>query len=44
MEEKYGVTKIELLSEEQLIDLDRYVSSVADQRASRQSSHIKAVS
>ena len=44
MEEKYGVAKIELLSEEQLTDLDRYVSSVADQRASRQSSHIKAVS
>lgn len=44
MVEKYGVTKIELLTEEQLTDLDRYVSSVADQRASRQNSSLKAVS
>lgn len=44
MVEKYGVTKIELLTEEQLIDLDRYISSVADQRASRQNSSLKAVS
>lgn len=44
MVEKYGVTTIELLSQEQLADLDRYISSVADQRANRQNSHIKAVS
>ncbi len=44
MVEKYGVTKIELLTEVQLTDLDRYISSVADQRASRQNSSLKAVS
>lgn len=44
MKEKYGVTKIESLSEKQLIDLYAHVNSVADQQASRQSSPIKAVS
>lgn len=44
MVEKYGVTRIELLTEEQLSDLDRYISSVADQRAGRQNSSLKAVS
>lgn len=44
MQEQYGETKIERLTEEQLADLDRYVNSVADRQASKQSSHIKAVS
>ena len=44
MREQYGETKIERLTEEQLADLDRYISSVADRQASKQSSHIKAVS
>ena len=44
MREQYGETKIERLTEEQLTDLDRYISSAADRQANKESSHIKAVS
>lgn len=44
MREQYGETKIERLTEGQLADLDRYINSVADRQAGKQSSHIKAVS
>jgi hypothetical protein len=44
MREQYGTTEIARLAREQLVDLDRYINSVADRHSQKQGSHIKAVS
>lgn len=44
MQEQYSTTEIASLSKAQLADLDRYINSVADRQAQKQTSQIKAVS
>ena len=44
MLEQYGATELAELTSEQLADLERYINSVADRQAQKQTSQIKAVS
>ncbi|MCA1626013.1 MAG: ATP-binding protein [Acidobacteria bacterium] len=44
MLEQYGATELAELTREQLADLERYINSVADRQAQKQTSQIKAVS
>lgn len=45
MKERYGTSRIDDLSDEHLVDFDRYINTVADKRAKKQQTdHIRAVS